>query len=192
MSYWRTDDESVWSLSLKEWQAFFLFQGEHDNRQSKDQSLSWTSKGNTNHVPTWQTTDKHCHLMNNLHIYTAFTFYKSIHFTYTVGIPWIWIGVGCTIPFFFKPFRIAANTINRHLCCQCWSCTTIKMLIKKDKVSYSFVGGCMRSNLVETSSPWNFWLVEECRLHQQECEISSWHAHVGCLAYSGCSVVPSS
>lgn len=29
--------------------------------------------------------------------------------TYTVGIPWIWIGVGWTMPFFFKPFRIAAD-----------------------------------------------------------------------------------
>lgn len=26
-----------------------------------------------------------------------------------MGIPWIWIGVGWTMPFFFKPFRIAAD-----------------------------------------------------------------------------------
>lgn len=37
--------------------------------------------------------------------------------TYTVGIPWIWIGVGCTIPFFFKPLRIAVKQHTDLLSC---------------------------------------------------------------------------
>lgn len=31
--------------------------------------------------------------------------------SYIVGIPWIWMGVGCTIPFFLRPFRIAVKII---------------------------------------------------------------------------------
>lgn len=46
-------------------------------------------------------------------------------------------------------------------------------------------------NLVGTSSLWSSWLEEECCLHQPVCETSFWRVHVGCLAYSGCSAVPS-
>lgn len=59
MSYWGTDDESIWSLSLKEGQPFLLLQGKHDDGQSEDQSLTRTSEGYADHVPTWQTTKKH-------------------------------------------------------------------------------------------------------------------------------------
>lgn len=31
--------------------------------------------------------------------------------THMVGIPWIWMGVGCWIPFFFRPLRIAVEQI---------------------------------------------------------------------------------
>lgn len=103
--------------------------------------------------------------------------------TYTVGIPWIWIGVGWTMPFFFKPLRIAAKAKNRchvepreALCRQSVSC----------------VGEGVCRNLVEISSLWSFWLEEGCCLHQPRCETSSWHAHFGCLACSGYSEVPSS
>lgn len=95
--------------------------------------------------------------------------------TYTVGIPWIWMGVGWTIPFFFNPLRIAAETNPLLIWC-CWSCVEPDLYFQ---------------NLVGTSSLWSFWLEQECCLHQPGCETSSWHVHVVCLAYSGCSVAPS-
>lgn len=116
LSYWGTDDESIWSLSLKERQPLLLLQGKHDDGQSEDQSLSRTGEGDSNHVPTWQTTRQ-----THVNSWTVFTYLNmtyftvccvsrmSVHCTYTVGIPWIWMGVGCTMPFFFKPFRIAAK-----------------------------------------------------------------------------------
>lgn len=39
-----------------------------------------------------------------------------------VGIPWIWMGVGWTIPFFFSPFRMAAKTIKVKSGPLVWSC----------------------------------------------------------------------
>lgn len=39
-----------------------------------------------------------------------------------VGIPWIWMGVGWTIPFFFSPFRMAAKTIRVKSGPLGWSC----------------------------------------------------------------------
>lgn len=124
MSYWRTDDKSIWSLSLKEWKPLFLFQGKHDDGQSENQRLPWSSERDANHVPTWQTIAKQrsiyeqfprTSLKHRIASFTAFKLHGSAYSTYTVGIPWIWIGVGCTIPFFFKPFRIAASTKNWHL-----------------------------------------------------------------------------
>lgn len=71
--------------------------------------------------------------------------------------------------------------------------TSTKGLLHKDKV---FVFLCVQEevccNLVETSSPWSFWLEQGCHRHQPGCETSSWRARVGWLAYSGCSVVASS
>lgn len=117
MSYWRTDDESIWSLLLKERQPFLLLQGKHDDGQSEDQSLSRASEGDANHVPTRQTTENSNNTFTcytyTVHIYTLFVEYRAIFCTYTVGIPWIWIGVGCTMPFFFRPFRIAAKNNNK-------------------------------------------------------------------------------
>lgn len=44
---------------------------------------------------------------NSITVWVVYIMSKNC--TYTVGIPWIWIGVGWTIPFFFKPFRIAKD-----------------------------------------------------------------------------------
>lgn len=113
-SYWRTDDKPIRSLSLKERQSFLLLQRKHDDRQSEDQSLSWSSEGDSNHVSTWKTTDKQGSFKCTEKIKFTLQRLFSIY-TYTVGIPCIWIGVGWTIPFFFKPFRIAAAKTNTDL-----------------------------------------------------------------------------
>lgn len=34
--------------------------------------------------------------------------------THIVGMPWICIGVGCWIPFFFRPLRIAVREQGTH------------------------------------------------------------------------------
>lgn len=78
MAYWGTDDESIWSLSLKERQPLLLLQGKHDDGQSEDQSLSRTSEGYANHVSTWQTTDKRCQLMNSLHVLNIHYIFYSL------------------------------------------------------------------------------------------------------------------
>lgn len=186
--YWRTDDESVWSLSFKERQPLFLLQSKHDDRQREHQSLSGSSEGNSNHVSTWQTT----HTQTNKHklsaherVYMCVRVDHSFHSgysTYTVGIPWIWMGVGCTIPFFFKPFRIAAKKINN------W-------VLFKPRGNFInwvwFLRVRIVRNLVGTSSLWNFWLEQGCHLHQPGCGIFSWHVRVWFQAYSGCNAVPS-
>lgn len=141
-------------------------------------------------------------LVNTLTVYMYLTYITycticivycvSIHCTYTVGIPWIWIGVGWTMPFFFKPFRIAAKN-NEQICYQSLiKLDPFKALCKQTMSCLSCVGEGAWCNLVETSSLWSFWLEQGWCLHQPGCETSSWRAHAGFLAYSGCSVVPSS
>lgn len=50
MSYRGADDETVGPLPLAERQPLLLLQGEHDDRQSEDQSFSGTGEGYANHV----------------------------------------------------------------------------------------------------------------------------------------------
>lgn len=147
-SYWRTDDKPIRSLSLKERQSFLLLQCKHDDRQSEDQSLSWSSEGDSNHVSTWKTTDKQGSFKCTEKIKFTLQRLFSIY-TYTVGIPCIWIGVGWTIPFFFKPFRIAAAKTNTDFVVSWWSLWTTSQRCD--------VLGRVCCHLVETSSLWSFW-----------------------------------
>lgn len=41
--------------------------------------------------------------------------------THIVGMPWIWMGVGCWIPFFFRPLRIAVREHTHTLTTQRYS-----------------------------------------------------------------------
>ena len=45
-----------------------MLQCKHHDGQSENQSLSWSSESNANHVPAWQTVDKQDQFIYMLHV----------------------------------------------------------------------------------------------------------------------------